>query len=897
MIGTYRQPNRWAVALAIGVICGLAVTGLTSAASRESEAPLVDATEDTAKTASDAVSTTQEQPASGETTVNPPAEPDAIHIKGVCKTSDGKVVTGAWVRVFTSSSLADAPKMPVFITSDDTGLFDFTLSRKQLSPDGSRISATLVVSSDHHTSWSTYLDLEKPVHDFTVELQKRGESLRGRVIDERGRPRPGVWVFYYNMLHQPMPGAFSALTDGEGQFEIPDSLHPLSKENTKPDSKFGYTLYFMHPDYPISRRLFKAVDQDLLYTLEPGGVVEGTVVDEVTGKPLSDHVVSAQSIDTGYGNFYQTRTDEQGHYRLLMKSDQYNIWADETDDRIAIALDSVNAEQSRTTKVPPVKMIEGTVVTGRVLHAETKKPLQREEIKYYPIRVAHYGPAHPFSGAAVSSAEVRPDGTYRLRVAPGLNRIYLMSPDLGIRKTSQKADGDSMYVVKEGEPFNLDFFVVVKESAVTFGEAAAIAEEPAEPDRYRAKPVDEVLEVRVWSNTKTGLLLQKLDVLQKDHKSGDLEWARTMRELIKLGPNAVPELIDMLDQTPSDDRMMLRSLPFILRGIGDKRAIPVLIRTIPKCFGNDGSDMGYRCDDPELFAFMLKHDNRAGNENDNNYNYGRPVNEVFGTLEQWTDRRNGHSELAHVGGSSDTSPRQTQLRRQLFIKHAQDWEQWWATAWKDYVDDPKWSRVGLPDYKSEKPIVFELDRSKPLSRASGAGNMILAPSDDPKYPRMFYDLDTGRWGGLPARWDNLSLEQIDASLEQISMWAISEGFDLMGRQIEWEGKPTYVIAPLNLQAWELENKNVKDKATAKELIESGRPVTTWIAHLDPKTNEYDHLQTGRFFYITNENTPGVLKLGVEVKDTKILPGPSRGDDDLNPKGYREGRRFSLSFLK
>ena len=382
--------------------------------------------------------------------------------------------------------------------------------------------------------------------------------------------------------------------------------HPQIKDEANPPSKYGYTLQFMHPDYPLSRKLFQADDQDLLYTLEPGATIEGTVLDEETGKPLTDHLVAAQAIDTGAGGFYQARTDAEGGYRLLMRPDRYNIWANETEDRIAVALDSVNAIQSQTRQVPPVKLVEGVLVTGRVLHAETRKPLRRDQVEIYPFRVAHYGPAHPFSGAAVSSAEVQPDGSYRMRVVPGVNRIYLMSAELGIRETSQKSDGDRMFVVKEGEPFKLDFFVVVQETTQAFGEAEAFAEGSEESDSAPTQRDVDAVEVRVWSNSEVGLLLQKLDAIQKGNDLGGLEWARTMRSLIELGPDAVPELIEMLDKTPSEDRLMLRSLPFILRGIGDNRAIPVLIRTIPKCNGQDGSDMGYRCKDPELFAFMKK---------------------------------------------------------------------------------------------------------------------------------------------------------------------------------------------------------------------------------------------------------------------------------------------------
>ena len=51
---------------------------------------------------------------------------------------------------------------------------------------------------------------------------------------------------------------------------------------------------------------------------------------------------------------------------------------------------------------------------------------------------------------------------------------------------------------------------------------------------------------------------------------------------------------------------MLRSLGFVLRAIGDKRAVPALIRAIPTTLRKPGSDMRCRADEGELFTCMQK---------------------------------------------------------------------------------------------------------------------------------------------------------------------------------------------------------------------------------------------------------------------------------------------------
>ncbi len=72
--------------------------------------------------------------------------------------------------------------------------------------------------------------------------------------------------------------------------------------------------------------------------------------------------------------------------------------------------------------------------------------------------------------------------------------------------------------------------------------------------------------------------------------SRDEEWAQTIRELAAIGKAAVPELVAELDRTDRD--ATLRSLAFTLRAIGDPRAVPALIRAIPKALRPAGSDCG-----------------------------------------------------------------------------------------------------------------------------------------------------------------------------------------------------------------------------------------------------------------------------------------------------------------
>jgi hypothetical protein len=88
---------------------------------------------------------------------------------------------------------------------------------------------------------------------------------------------------------------------------------------------------------------------------------------------------------------------------------------------------------------------KGGFVVGKVIDGATGKPFAPAlgQSQY----VAHYGPARPRTGAAVTSTKIQDDGTYRLRVAPGRNYVYLMDP---------KANASAWVEVVDGQEAQLD---------------------------------------------------------------------------------------------------------------------------------------------------------------------------------------------------------------------------------------------------------------------------------------------------------------------------------------------------------------------------------------------------------------------------------------------------------
>ena len=379
---------------------------------------------------------------------------------------------------------------------------------------------------------------------------------------------------------------------------------------------------------------------------------------------------------------------------------------------------------------------------------------------------------------------------------------------------------------------------------------------------------------RVWPDNKVGQLLKELDDLQDSKKAGTLPWERKVHEIVLLGPEAVPDLIAALDATPEDDRLMLRSIPLIMRGIGDKRAIPALIRTIPRCYGADGSDMGYSSNDPELQRFFRKLD--TNRDHWGTYSYGRPINEVFDTLKLWTGVSLDYQQLAFVWKDQQT-PRQEYLKKKLYHECALRWATWWREHWREHVDDESLSEVTIPEFVETDPGPYQLERTRPLISGRQRSNMLINPYFEVKSERIFYDLDTGRWSGLPQKFRDYDADKLKSSMEAIRDWARTEGFDLMGSEANKGGQQYFTVESIDLEAWDITDMDwdPQQRLTSIAYIADGQPTERVLAYYDASRPAFAFDETATFFYITKEGTAGILSLGEESRDAKDFRGLGR----------------------
>jgi beta-lactamase regulating signal transducer with metallopeptidase domain/uncharacterized GH25 family protein len=184
------------------------------------------------------------------------------------------------------------------------------------------------------------------------------------------------------------------------------------------------------------------------------------------------------------------------------------------------------------------------------------------------------------------------------------------------------------------------------------------------------------------------------------HNTNTKKWALAIRELITIGKPAIPKLIQEIDQTDhlANRGNELRALGFVLRGIGDPRAVPALIRSLPATLQPPYSDCAEIVADRRLMPFMQRYDDSLHKDSyytngRGHFNYGRPITEVMSALHELTGVK------ATIPGEPDDQSREAiygtflggndHRKQQMFLMFAEKWADWWAKNWASYVNDEK----------------------------------------------------------------------------------------------------------------------------------------------------------------------------------------------------------------
>jgi beta-lactamase regulating signal transducer with metallopeptidase domain/protocatechuate 3,4-dioxygenase beta subunit len=926
MVQTKKQ---WTIAIVCTMcVCCLTVGGVSAVQTKDDEQSATVRSDD--KVPEDTAANTKDHVTGGAADQEPDAavdKPDPkksisrLKVSGVCRVRDSDAPVMARVRVFLLNGYGNEPQLLAETLANGEGRFEFfdlellTLDHQE----NVNRHLLMVVSAAGYSTSTGILELhDNAVEGLTLPLRDDPATLSGVVIDRNGVPVQGATVYALNASGHPIAGCHSATTDETGRYEINDLVPWNSEASKTADEKSGTgtqvsEMFFrvIHPDFPATQATCTALPQVVDITLQPPAIVEGHVVDIVTGKPVPNAIVQAQGV-ARYGSF-EVRTDDAGRYTLRVTRDHYNIWAIQA-DRMPLAIKALKAEPGIRTIGHDIRMVRGGWVKGRVLTASgDPAPIPAK----YANEIGHHGPARPRTGAAVTSAPINEDSSFRIHVAPGRNYIYVMGGDSAayvdvgdgeeIELNLGGKDGSSQrsfHGTDEDEALadRLRREAMLEDQA-TDTEAGQFrrtnSSRNTSPQPAKTKTADSPkVPSRVRRDTPTGRLLNELEEMNSGPQAFLEPWAKLLRKIVNLGPDAVPELIDELDAT-NDERMM-RCMAFVLRANGDKRAVPALIRAIPKTLRPSGSDMGCRIENDETLRKFMQKNDLDETDYANEFGIGRSVREVFGGLQRLSGQNFNDFGLYTVFRTG--LPSQIHAKELLFHQAAMRWRDWWEQTNSNDIDDRAYQKVNLAPLPDSGTFSIPLDVS--LTTDTGSSNDMLLSirtSSVPEFPSQLLDLDTSRRANVPEKWRRDSLSADD--MTELIQWAAGEGFDLMGDEFtDSDGKPVYAFRTIGLKAWQLEDarwKSLPAKFTVNELEASGRPVPDeWLLHRDADSGKVDAQKHAPFLFITREGTPGCINVGIPVTDDSLKPGGvSSGDNELNPVEFRKGRRFGLEIFK
>jgi RNA polymerase sigma factor (sigma-70 family) len=341
--------------------------------------------------------------------------------------------------------------------------------------------------------------------------------------------------------------------------------------------------------------------------------------------------------------------------------------------------------------------------------------------------------------------------------------------------------------------------------------------------------------------------------------SRDEEWARTIRELATIGKDAVPELAAELDRTDRD--ATLRSLAFTLRAIGDPRAVPALIRAIPKALRPPGSDCGVPISDPDLRAFMRANQN-SKDDRDQHVACGRPVNEIFSALERIT----GHREPPDVGDRDplrhvflgETAEQQAP-QRALFEQRRKHWEAWWSEHWQEFLTREEWGSVDLPRREEdlvERAGVARYGAMFPTGPQVRLGPVRMLRLTASAYwdARSFLDFDTGRVFSQYEGMRTADWGRPDDFGSRLATWHRRTGIDVL-----CQGP----LDGIDLQLWLIDDirwDTLEAEIRGGGPLRLGREATSYLVRFEKSRTDLKYDRMATFLFTTREGGRGIVQV-------------------------------------
>ncbi len=430
--------------------------------------------------------TSEAPPAVTETPKTADSRPGPDDLGGTCIDKEEKPISGVQVDLY-QVGIGDGQRFVERTSTNDAGQFVF----RHVAKRGDRYY-TLVFRSK---GLATELRTVRRRRDCDEIKLGKAATLQGVVKNQQGKPVTGALVFpYFDPLYlpKPIPGIRCSITDARGVFVIDDlAKYKFVEPNVPVEMRFATHLnppglVIRHPDYEGTPIPYRQVPDRMDIELAKGAVITGLVVDGETGRPAPGLTLALQGIDhqaRKAASYWTTaQTDQAGRYRLTsLPAGKFNVYLRRNPPGLtAAALDSFEVRQSQTVEAPPIRLIKGGLIKGRLIDDATGQPatLTGDEA----ASIGAYGPSRPRSGASIQGAEVKKDGTFEIRLPPGTNWIYVSGRGpFGVVGEERPGFGHVVREINvvEGAEYNIEFRVTRGLAANGGNDKRTQAEKPA----------------------------------------------------------------------------------------------------------------------------------------------------------------------------------------------------------------------------------------------------------------------------------------------------------------------------------------------------------------------------------------------------------------------------------
>jgi RNA polymerase sigma factor (sigma-70 family) len=391
--------------------------------------------------------------------------PQAVEVTGRVLDPDGKPFAGAalyWPRLLKDNpDSEDDVRWERRATSDADGRFHFQLTGKDFPRNEGR--PPVVAAAEGFGSDAAEVAKGGKPAELTLRLVKE-QVIAGRLLDTQGKPLAGVrvtlnnqattaegrldpflktwksaWQDAYRMLTRYAYAPATATSDKDGRFRITGAgaervvflglrgngvpsttLYVVTRPGFDPKPFNDAALDRTPPELRLPDQPPLLYGPSLQYVATPGRIVEGTIRDVGTGKPLAGVGVHTS---TGYDTGIHAVSDARGRYRLagLPKQKEYHLYAMPPRDSPILAR---GVRVADTGGLGPIRqdidLARGVVVTGRILDRVTGKGVSGG-IRFAPLPENPFFPKPGYDSYRSErlTNPVGPDGRFRLVVIPG----------------------------------------------------------------------------------------------------------------------------------------------------------------------------------------------------------------------------------------------------------------------------------------------------------------------------------------------------------------------------------------------------------------------------------------------------------------------------------------------